>query len=80
MLQGWSQTDSDMWKRSHMPFFTGEVLHFPLKRAVTSVLAMCEVYILQSCCGMTVPRPTHAQTNAHMLWGGNEQSQWVSTQ
>lgn len=36
-------------------------MHFPLKRAVTSVLAMGEVYILQSYCGMTVPRPMHAR-------------------
>lgn len=62
-----------------MPFFTGEVLHFPLQRAVTSVLATGEVYTLQSCCGTTVPKPTHAHMNTHMLQGGKEQPQWVST-
>lgn len=58
-------------------FLTGAILHFPLKRAVTSVLAIGEVYILQSCCG-TIPRPRHAHMNTHVE-GGKEQLQWAST-
>lgn len=65
------EPDSEMWRRHLIScqtclfFLTGAILHFPLKRAVTSVLAIGEVYILQSCCG-TIPRPRHAHMNTHV--------------
>lgn len=49
-------------------------MHFPFKRAVTSVLAIGEEFILQSCCG-AIPRPRRAHMNTH-IEGGKEQPQW----